>query len=143
MEELSTDNLKHLIELVLEFWDDCEFEEEFKNYKKIIGSENEICYLYKIQEHYTGFLHLSSRNDYVEGAADLPIACLEAIYVKPDYQKQGIAKKMIDFAENWCREKGYKQLASDTSTTNIASIDFHNKIGFTEVERIVCFIKDL
>lgn len=143
IEQLSADNLTHLTGLVLELWDDCKFEEEFEDYKKIIGSENEICYLCKTQEGYIGFLHVSSRNDYVEGATDFPVAYVEAIYVKPVYQKEGIGKKLMGFAENWAKQKGYIQLASDTNLTNTASIDFHKKIGFSETERIVCFIKDL
>jgi aminoglycoside 6'-N-acetyltransferase I len=143
IEKLSIDNLKKLTELVLELWIDCEFNEEFENYKKIVGSENEICYLCKEQGNYIAFLHVSSRNDYVEGAKDLPIAYVEGIYVKPDYQKKGIAKKLINCGENWAKQKGYNQLASDTDITNSASIDFHKRIGFKEIERIVCFIKDL
>ncbi|MDR6562896.1 MULTISPECIES: aminoglycoside 6'-N-acetyltransferase [unclassified Arcicella] len=143
IEQLSINNLKQLIELVLALWEDCEFEEEFDNYKNIIGSENEICYLYKDQENYIAFIHVSTRNDYVAGAVDLPVAYVEGIYVKPTYQKQGIAKKLMNVVEGWAKQKGYKQLASDTEITNTESIDFHKKIGFTEVERIVCLIKDL
>ncbi len=143
IEQLSINNLKQLIELVLALWEDCEFEEEFDNYKNIIGSENEICYLYKDQENYIAFIHVSTRNDYVAGAVDLPVAYVEGIYVKPTYQKQGIAKKLMNVAEDWAKQKGYKQLASDTEIANTESIDFHKKIGFTEVERIVCLIKDL
>jgi aminoglycoside 6'-N-acetyltransferase I len=143
IEQLSIDNLKQLTELVLELWVDCDFDEEFENYKKILGSKNEICYLGKVQGHYIAFLHLSSRNDYVEGAKDSPVAYVEGIYVKREYQKKGIAKKLMNCAEKWVKRKGYNQLASDTDITNVASIDFHKKIGFVEVERKICFIKDL
>ncbi|MDH1882803.1 MULTISPECIES: aminoglycoside 6'-N-acetyltransferase [Empedobacter] len=143
IEQLSIDNLKQLTELVLELWIDCEFDEEFENYKRILGSESEICYLCKEAGDYIAFLHLSSRNDYVEGAKDLPIAYVEGIYVKSDFQKKGIAKKLMNYAENWAKQKGYNQIASDTNITNSVSIDFHKQIGFAEIERIVCFIKDL
>jgi aminoglycoside 6'-N-acetyltransferase I len=143
IEQLSINILKQLTELVLEFWRDCVFEEEFENYKKLIDSEYEVCFLCKQNENYIAFIHVSSRHDYVEGATKLPAAYIEGIYVMPNYQKQGIAKKMLSFVENWANEKGYKQLASDTVITNFGSIEFHKKIGFVEVERIVCFIKDL
>lgn len=51
IEQLSKNNLKHLIGLVLEFWEDCEFNEEFENYNNIIGSETEVCFLYKEKEN--------------------------------------------------------------------------------------------
>jgi aminoglycoside 6'-N-acetyltransferase I len=143
IEIISAGNLKSLTELVLELWTDCSFDVEFDNYTNIIGSENEICYLIKDHEKYIAFVHLRIRNDYVGGANDLPVAYIEGLYVKTDYQKQGIAKKLIRVAEGWAKQKGLKQIASDTDITNLASINFHKKIGFEEVERIVCFIKDL
>ena len=143
IEVLSTTNLKALIELVVELWDDCDFDEELENYQTLIGSETEICYLVKNQAQYIAFIHLSTRHDYVEGATELPIAYVEGVYVKPNFQKQGVAKKLIRAAEDWAKQKGYKQMASDTGITNLVSIEFHKKIGFTEAERIVCFIKDL
>lgn len=73
----------------------------------------------------------------------MPVAYIEGIYVKPAYQKQGIAKELVKIAENWVKEKGFTQIASDTESGNLGSIDFHTKSGFTEVERIVCFIKNL
>jgi len=143
IEVISSQNLKQLVELVLELWNDCSFDEEVESYKAIIDSENEICYVVRDQEDYIAFVHLSTRNDYVEGAEDLPVAYIEAIYVKPAYQKQGIARRLTKVAEDWAKQKGFKQIASDTDLENSASIDFHQKTGFTEVERIVCFIKNL
>jgi aminoglycoside 6'-N-acetyltransferase I len=35
------------------------------------------------------------------------------------------------------------ELASDALIENIASYEFHTKVGFQEVERIVCFIKPI
>jgi aminoglycoside 6'-N-acetyltransferase I len=143
IERLSISNLEQLVSLVLELWDDSVAKEENEYYKGKIGSEHEVCYLGKEQGNYIAFLHVSSRNDYVEGAADLPVAYVEAIYVKPDYQKQGIAEKLMLSGENWARQKGYRQLASDTDIANAAALHFHKKNGFAEVGRIVCFIKDL
>jgi len=143
IEVISSQNLRQFTELVLELWNDCSFEEEFENYKSIIDSETEICYIVRHQQQYIAFIHLSTRSDYVEGAEDLPVAYIEGIYVRPAYQKQGIAKALIKMAEDWAKQKGFKQIASDTDLGNLASIDFHKKAGFTEVERIVCFIKKL
>lgn len=142
-EIISTANLKSLVGLVLELWEDCSFDEELENYKSIIDSDNEVCYLIKDGEKYIGFTHVSIRNDYVEGSSALPIAYMEAVYVKPEYRKKGIAQALIKMAEGWAILKGLKQIASDTAVNNGAGISFHKKVGFVEVERIVCFIKDL
>jgi aminoglycoside 6'-N-acetyltransferase I len=79
----------------------------------------------------------------VEGATESPVAYVEGVYVKPAYQSQGIAKKLIDQAVDWANQRGITQLASDTNITNLQSIHFHKKIGFIEVGRIVCYIKNI
>jgi aminoglycoside 6'-N-acetyltransferase I len=142
-ETLSLQNLQNLMSLVLELWEDCSFDEELENYKSIIDSEEEICYLIKDKEDYIAFVHVSIRNDYVEGSGDLPVAYIEAIYVKPEYRQKRIAKNLIDLAENWAKKKRLKQIASDTEIGNLISINFHLKVGFQEAGRIVCFIKDI
>lgn len=142
IEVISSENVRQLVELGLELWHYYSFDEEFESYKSIIASENEICYIARHREQYITFIHLSTRNDYVEGAGDLPVAYIEGIYVKPSYQKQGLAKKLTKVAEDWDRQKGFKQIASDTDLGNSVRIDFHKKNGFTEVERIVCFVKN-
>ncbi|MGC4038873.1 MAG: GNAT family N-acetyltransferase [Chitinophagaceae bacterium] len=143
IEELSTHNLGYFTNLVLELWPDCEFEEEYDYYKSLIQSEKEVCYLIRKDEIFIAFIHLALRSEYVEGADDLPVAYIEGIYVQPNYQKNGIAMQLVARAEDWAKQKGAKQIASDTSLTNIPAIAFHKKAGFTEAERIVCFIKDL
>jgi aminoglycoside 6'-N-acetyltransferase I len=143
IEVASMNNLPTLIELVLELWTECSYEEELENYQSIIDSPDEVCFLAKTQGYYIGFIHLTIRNDYVEGTANSPVAYIEGIYVKPNFQKRGVAKELISVAENWAKQKGLKQIASDTEITNLSSIDFHKKVGFSEVGRIVCFVKDL
>lgn len=142
-ETLSLQNLPGLMPLVLELWADCSFDEELENYKRIVDSTDEICYLVKDIEEYVAFIHISIRHDYVEGSGDLPVAYIEAIYVKPHCQRKGIAKMLVGVAENWAKQKGLRQLASDAEIENRVSIDFHKKVGFQEAGRIVCFIKEL
>lgn len=143
IEVVSSENVVPLTELVLELWPDCLFNEELENYKNNIGAENERVFIVKDMDEFVAFIHLSIRNDYVEGAIELPVAYIEGIYVKPKFQQKGIARELLNVAENWAREKGIKQMASDVTLINNSSIEFHKKVGFTEIERVVCFIKDL
>ncbi len=50
---------------------------------------------------------------------------------------------LTDTAENWAREKGCKEMASDTWLENGSSIRAHAKMGYIEVERLVHFVKQL
>ena len=143
IERLAAENLHALPELVTALWEDCTVEEEMKDFESSLYSEEGVCYLAKQDNEYLGFIQLSIRHEYVEGADELPVAYVEAVYVKPNYQKNGIGKMLLEAAENWAKLKGLSQIASDTSIENAAAIDFHQKAGFVEVERIVCFIKIL
>ncbi|WPP53047.1 aminoglycoside 6'-N-acetyltransferase [Catalinimonas niigatensis] len=143
IEPISEANLRILTELALALWPDCSFEEEYEYYKRMIGSNTEVCYLVKVQEDYVGLIQLSLRTEHVEGTTTSPVAYVEGIYVKPEYRKRGIGKQLITFGESWAKQKGCTEYASDVELPNTKSIAFHQKAGFEEVNRIVCFAKKL
>jgi len=143
IETISWSNITPLTQLMVELWPDCLFDEEYENCKTILNKENETCLLVRDQENYIAYINLSIRFDYVEGSDTSPVAYIEGMYVKENYRHFGVGKRLIQLAEDWGKQKGCKQLASDTELTNEASIDFHKKNGFLEVNRIVCFLKEL
>jgi aminoglycoside 6'-N-acetyltransferase I len=143
IQPLSAANLNFLAGLVLELWPDCTFAEEYETYKSILNAADEICYLAEEQGKYIGFIHVNIRTDYVEGATGSPVAYIEALYVKPIYQQLGIGKKLVQAGADWSREKGCRQLASDTELTNAAGIAFHKSAGFDEANRVICFIRNI
>lgn len=143
IEKVSKENLNQLTELILELWTDSFHNEELENCETILNSKEQICFLAKDHEVYIGFIHLTLRNDYVEGSDNSPTAYVEALYVKEPYRKFGIAKKLLVVGEEWAKQKNCKQLASDTEIHNSGSIEFHKKVGFYEVNKIVCFMKNL
>ena len=83
------------------------------------------------------------RHDYVEGTHSSPVGYLEGIFVKEDYRKRGIAKKLLQACEQWSKEKGCTEFASDCEITNEQSLKFHLKADFSEANRIICFTKKL
>ena len=83
------------------------------------------------------------RNDYVNGTGTSPVAFVEAIYILPGYRGQGIGKELIQYAEEYAKQRDITQLASDCFTDNIASEKFHKSCGFIEKERVICFEKDV
>ena len=112
-------------------------------YSEILTSEKEVGFLYKIDDKYVGYINLSIRSDYVNGTDESPVAFVEAIFVLPEYRKQNIARKLIEHAEVFARQKGLKQLASDCLLENTASAKFHESCGFTETERVIYFMKNV
>jgi aminoglycoside 6'-N-acetyltransferase I len=96
-----------------------------------------------IEGRLIGFAEYSIRNDYVSGAVTSPVPYLEGWFVHENLRAKGVGKELLTAIEDWSRQKGYKQLASDTLLNNTSGIDIHKKLGFTEIERTVHFIKKL
>lgn len=89
-----------------------------------------------------GFVEIGSRN-YAEGCITTPIAYLEGWYVDPDVRRTGIGSQLLQAAEFWAVDHGYLELASDTQLDNAISLKVHRTLGFDEVERQICFRKQL
>lgn len=51
--------------------------------------------------------------------------------------------EMLLACENWAKTMGCKEFASDCELDNEESLQFHLKMGFEEVNRIICFTKKL
>lgn len=142
-EELTNANLISLTEMTIELWPECDFDEEKNNWKELISDRSHFVQLAKLDAGCVGFIHASIRHEYVEGNDFDSVAYLEGIYIRSAYRNQGIARQLLINTEKWAKSKGLNQIASDTEITNTISQDFHQKSGFSEVNRIVCFIKNI
>jgi len=80
---------------------------------------------------------------YGEGCETSPVGYIEAWYVDPHVRGQKLGRDLIVAAEQWAREKGCTEMASDTWLDNDASIQAHLKMGYYEVDRLVHFVKRL
>ena len=69
--------------------------------------------------------------------------CLDTIYVRPDYRRQGIAQALVAMCEDWSRKKGCVEFASGCDLDNECSFAFHTGIGFKELHRLIHFSKEL
>ena len=90
-----------------------------------------------------GFAEAGLRHDYVNGTESSPVAFLEGIYVDPAFRRTGVARQLVEAVENWARQQGCSELASDTGIANIPSQKLHDALGFTETQRVVYFRKKL
>ena len=85
----------------------------------------------------------ASLRDYGEGCETSPVGYIEAWYVDHHLRGQKLGKEMVRVAEEWAREKGCTEMASDTWLENEVSITAHLKMGYEEAERLVHFVKKL
>ena len=90
-----------------------------------------------------GFAQCGLRHDYVEGTESSPVGYLEGIFVEEAYRKQGLAIQLLERCDEWAKEKGCSEFASDCELDNEISRQFHLGAGFREANRIICITKKL
>lgn len=109
------------------------------------GTSNDVVQMFVIEvseDKLAGFIELNIRN-FAEGSVESAVPYVEGWYIDPEYQEQGFGKALMLAAEQWAKDKGYRELASDAELDNERSIQIHKKLGFKETWRIVCFLKKL
>jgi aminoglycoside 6'-N-acetyltransferase I len=89
-----------------------------------------------------GMVEVSIR-PYADGCETTDVGYLEAWYVDPDSRRRGIGRELVRAAENWAREQGCQEMASDTDLTNAISQQAHQRIGYSEAGRVVQYCKPL
>jgi aminoglycoside 6'-N-acetyltransferase I len=87
-----------------------------------------------------GFLEAGTRK-YAEGGETSPVGYIEGWFVDPDLREHGVGKALVKAAEEWASLHGLQEMGSDTWLENEVSIKAHKKMGYSEVERLVHFLK--
>ena len=89
-----------------------------------------------------GFLEVHLR-EYAEGCTDSPVPYIEGWFVDADSRRNGIGRALVRAAEQWAKQQGFREMASDAEASNRGSIAAHRKLGYERVEDIVCFRRTL
>lgn len=131
------------VELAGILWPDAGMEELEAEFDRIISNSDQAILFIRYAEKPVAFIHCSIRRDYVEGSKGSPVAYIEGIFVRPDFREKGLGRMLVAGCASWAAAKGSRQIASDCELLNEGSIEFHKKVGFSEVNRKVCFIRSL
>lgn len=89
-----------------------------------------------------GFLE-AARRKYADGCDTSPVGYIEGWYVEPDLRQAGVGRSLVQAAEDWARQLGLREMASDCLIDNQISYNAHHSLGYEEVERLVHFKKKL
>lgn len=136
-------DLPELAELACALWPHLTVEEMRLDLGEIMAKPDAVFFLAFEEGAAVGFAQCQLRNDYVEGTDSSPVGYLEGIYVAESCRHRGVAKELLRSCENWTKEQGCTEFASDCELTNRESLHFHLNVGFTETNRIICFSKKL
>ncbi len=132
-----------LAELAIQMWKDNTLSGLESEFSDIISSENAACFIKYVEDEPVGFAQCQLRYDYVEGAETSPVGYLEGIFIQEKFRHMGFAKELLQKCEKWASGKKCSEFASDCELNNVDSLEFHLAMGFDEVNRIICFKKNL
>jgi aminoglycoside 6'-N-acetyltransferase I len=89
-----------------------------------------------------GFAELSIRS-HADGCDSNGVGYLEGWFVEGSFRRQGAGTALVKASEQWARNQGCTEFASDTDIDNEVSAAAHQALGFTEMSRLICFRKEL
>ncbi len=126
-----------------DLWPEVEPEDLLREMKKIMADpQTPVFVLERPDGRLGGFIETGTRK-YADGCETSPVGYIEGWLVDEDLRGQGAGKALVKTAENWAREQGLREMASDTWLENEVSIAAHLKMGYEEVERLIHFAKTL
>ncbi len=125
-------------------WPDCGPEENAADIDGFATGRSalKIVFLAFLDDRPVGFAEISERSG-VDGTDYRPAAYLEGWFVAEDVRGRGIGGALVGAAATWAREKGYTYLGSDAEIENRGSHAAHEALGFTEISRVVTYVKRL
>ncbi len=132
-----------LAKLAIQMWSNNTLSELEADFAEIISNENAVCFMKYVEGKPIGFAQCQIRYDYVEGTETSPVGYLEGIFIQEEFRHKGFAKELLQECEKWANGKKCVEFASDCELNNAGSLKFHLAMGFEEVNRIICFRKDI
>ena len=80
---------------------------------------------------------------YANGCESVGVMFLEGIAISPACRETGIAAALLVRLEDIAREAGITEIASDSRIDDAFGADFHLANGFSEAERVACFVRKI
>jgi aminoglycoside 6'-N-acetyltransferase I len=90
-----------------------------------------------------GFLEVDLRSHADGCNPSRPVGYVEGWYVAENHRHKGIGKRLLAAAEDWARDQGCVEMASDTWVDNKVSQRAHEALGYEVVDRCVHYRKAL
>ncbi|MDD3107166.1 MAG: GNAT family N-acetyltransferase [Bacilli bacterium] len=141
--KMKKEDICEITKLALLLWPEQTYETLFHELMLFYRKRTMIYFVIQEKDEFIGFAHCQLRTDYVEGTSSSPVGYLEAIFVVPKKRHQGYATRLVEECILWAKSKGCTEFASDCEIDNIDSYQFHRKLGFIEVNRVIAFVKNI
>lgn len=64
------------------------------------------------------------------------VLVIHRLAVNPEFQKQGIGRQLMDFAENYATERGYSSIRLDAYSGNPRALNLYERRGYKKVGQL-------
>ena len=132
-----------IAKLAIQMWESHTVGELAEEFADLLANEKAAVFLCCEDDSAVGVAQCQLRHDYGEGTDSSPVGYPEGVFVDTQYRKRGFGKALVDACENWAKEQGCTEFASDCELDNTASLAFHLKMGFEEASRNIHFAKKI
>jgi aminoglycoside 6'-N-acetyltransferase I len=95
------------------------------------------------QHRVVGFIEVGLRSHADGCDPSLPVGFIEGWYVEPEFRRKRVGASLLAKAEQWARNQGCVEMASDTWVDALDSQHAHEALGFEVVDRCVHYRKPL
>ena len=137
----TTDDQPEWLRMRHDLWPEVEPDDLLHEMERLLGDPlTPVFVLERPDGKLGGFLEAGTRK-YAEGCETSPVGYIEGWFVDEDLRTQGVGRALVQAAEDWAREQGLQEMASDTWLDNDVSIKAHLTMGYEEVERLIHFEK--
>jgi GNAT superfamily N-acetyltransferase len=52
------------------------------------------------------------------------------LYINPEHRRKGIGTALMQYAENWAKQRGDNQIALQVFQTNTPALNLYNQLGY-------------
>ncbi len=143
IKKATTADVPTLSELAFKLWGGRSVQYFLDEFADMVKDESAALFLCFDGEIAVGFAQCQLRHDYVEGTDSSPVGYLEGVYVEDSHRRKGVATRLLTACQQWAKQAGCTQFASDCELDNTDSLKFHLGVGFSEANRVICFVKEL
>lgn len=102
--------------------------------------QSKTLFIMKNDQEYYGIITLNEDQekeyDTVKWQYEGKILVIHRLAINPAYEGQGIGSKIMAFAENYGKEKGYDAIRFDTYSGNPRAVRFYKHLGFEKVGQV-------
>lgn len=132
----SAADIERLLPMRMRLWPDCPADEHRLELQQWMDSPEEtpVFIAEDTDGNPVGFVE-ASIHDSASGCKTTPVGYVEGWFIEEKHRRLGIGRMLIALAEEWARDRGFREMASDAEIDNKVSISAHLRLGYVETHR--------